>query len=218
MNKREQPPILIIEDDNEQIQHWPITRDEIYLGRVEECDIVLSERQISRKHIRIYRSGDSYFVEDLDSKNGTWVNGDPLKGTRELRDGDRLQLALTTHIQFIASGSTTPMQITPGDILKGPLQLDAGARRVFINGVELDPPLSLPQYRLLELLYNHGGGVCTRDAVVGAVWPDAQSEGISEQAIDALVRRLRDRLSELDPNQQYIVTVRGHGFRLDQGS
>jgi DNA-binding response OmpR family regulator len=38
---------------------------------------------------------------------------------------------------------------------------------------------------------------------------------VSEQAIDALVRRLRDRLAELDPDHRYVVTVRGHGFRLE---
>jgi DNA-binding response OmpR family regulator len=51
--------------------------------------------------------------------------------------------------------------------------------------------------------------------VVETVWPEAMGEGVSEQAIDALVRRLRDRLAELDPDGQYIVTVRGHGFRME---
>ncbi len=41
------------------------------------------------------------------------------------------------------------------------------------------------------------------------------SDGVSEQAIDAPVRRLRDRIAELDPEHQSIITVRGHGFRLD---
>ena len=50
---------------------------------------------------------------------------------------------------------------------------------------------------------------------VETVWADAVGEEVSEQAIDALVRRLRDRLAEIDPGWQYIVTVRGHGFRLD---
>jgi DNA-binding response OmpR family regulator len=49
---------------------------------------------------------------------------------------------------------------------------------------------------------------------VAAVWPDALEEGVSEQAIDALVRRLRDRLAELDKDHEYVATVRGHGFRL----
>jgi DNA-binding response OmpR family regulator len=97
----------------------------------------------------------------------------------------------------------------------GKLRLDREARRVFVGDVEVDPPLSLPQYRLLELLYNHAGGICTRDTVVETVWPEAMGEGVSEQAIDALVRRLRDRLNEIDPDNQYIVTVRGHGFRLE---
>jgi DNA-binding response OmpR family regulator len=51
--------------------------------------------------------------------------------------------------------------------------------------------------------------------VIEAVWPEAVGEGVSEQAIDALVRRLRDRIAEIDPEHQYIITVRGHGFRLN---
>jgi DNA-binding response OmpR family regulator len=68
------------------------------------------------------------------------------------------------------------------------------------------------------MLYINNGRVCTRDTVVETVWPDVVGEGVSEQAIDALVRRLRDRLAEYDPDIQYIVTVRGHGFRLDNPS
>ena len=54
----------------------------------------------------------------------------------------------------------------------------------------------------------------TRDSIVETVWPGTEGIGVSEQAIDALVRRLRDRLAELD-DFNYIVTVRGHGFRLE---
>jgi DNA-binding response OmpR family regulator len=47
------------------------------------------------------------------------------------------------------------------------------------------------------------------------VWLEAERDGVTEQAIDALVRRLRDRLAEIDPEGEYIVTIRGHGFRMD---
>jgi DNA-binding response OmpR family regulator len=47
------------------------------------------------------------------------------------------------------------------------------------------------------------------------VWSEEEALGVSEQAIDALVRRLRDRIAAVDPDHAYIVTVRGHGFRFD---
>jgi hypothetical protein len=211
-------PILIIEDENQPAQQWPMTKDDIVLGRGDECDIVLAERQISRQHIRIFREDNQYYVEDLDSKNGTWVNKQQIKGVRELHDNDEIHVAQTVRIRFIGSNATSPMLTKAPAFLGGRLRLESEARRVFIRDRELDPPLSLPQYRLLELLYNNIGNICTRDNVVEIVWPEAVGEGVSEQAIDALVRRLRDRLAELDPDHQYILTVRGHGFRLDNPS
>jgi DNA-binding response OmpR family regulator len=38
---------------------------------------------------------------------------------------------------------------------------------------------------------------------------------VSDQALDALIRRLRERIAALDPEREYISTVRGHGIRLD---
>jgi DNA-binding response OmpR family regulator len=93
--------------------------------------------------------------------------------------------------------------------------MDLESKRVWVAGKELAPPLSLAQYRLLELLYQESGRVYSRDEVVQAVWPEDDRDGISEQAIDALARRLRERLAEVDPGTQYVITVRGHGFRLE---
>lgn len=208
-------PMLIIrgEKTNEQIE---MAQDSVTLGRGEESDIVLQERQVSRQHIRIYREGDGYQVEDLESRNGTWVNNQPLKGKRRLYDNDMIKLAMVVTLQFLGTGATAPLPFeVPVSVTDGRLRLDREARRAYINNVEIDPPLSPPQYRLLELLYLNAGRICTRDQVVETVWPEALGEGVSEQAIDALVRRLRDRIGEIDPSWQYIITVRGHGFRLE---
>ncbi len=210
-------PVLIIQYENDPSQHWPMPKDEVILGRDENCDLPLKERPISRQHVRIFREGDAYFIQDLESRNGTWLNGEQITGVHPLYDGDEIYLALSVRIRFIGSGTTTPLTSRVPPAGAGRLRLDRESRRVFIHDQELNPPLSLPQYRLLELLYNNPGSICTRDRVIEAVWPEAMGEGVSEQAIDALVRRLRDRLAELDPDWQYIVTVRGHGFRLDQG-
>jgi DNA-binding winged helix-turn-helix (wHTH) protein len=208
-------PILVIQDENQPAKHWTITSQQAVLGRGEECDITLADRQVSRQHIRIYKQDDQFFIEDLNSKNGTWVNGVQLKGSRPLRDGDEIHVALSVKVRFIGSDATSPMLTNPPPFTTGRLRLEPEARRVFVMGTELDPPLSLPQYRLLEMLYVNSGRICTRDNVIETVWPEAIGDGVSEQAIDALVRRLRDRLAELDPDWNFIVTVRGHGFRLD---
>lgn len=209
-------PVLIITDGEQTGQRWTIQEDEYVIGRGGECDLVLPERQVSREHVRIYREGDKFYLTDLDSKNGTWVNEIQLQNnTTQLHDGDEINVAMAVRMLFVGSESTVPLVLEKIQAQKGRLKLDRDARRVFIDDREVDPPLSLPQYRLLELLYDGAGAVRTRDEVVNAVWPDAMGEGVSEQAIDALVRRLRDRLSEIDNDHQFVVTVRGHGFRLD---
>jgi DNA-binding response OmpR family regulator len=81
--------------------------------------------------------------------------------------------------------------------------------------VEVLPPLSVSQFRLLETLYENQGLVVSRQELVAAVWREEEAFEVSEQALDALVRRLRDRIASIDPDHNYVVTVRGHGLRLD---
>jgi hypothetical protein len=80
---------------------------------------------------------------------------------------------------------------------------------------EVLPPLSISQYLLLEVLYDNAGEVVSREGLVRKIWGQEQSFEISEQALDALVRRLRERLESVDPSFDYIKTVRGHGLRLE---
>ena len=213
-------PVLIAQSGPVAGQRWPLTQDEVTIGRGPECDIVIPDRQVSRLHARLRRGEGGFEVEDLGSKNGTHVNGVPVLSPRPLQDGDLIQVALVAKLMFVGFDSTVPLKVdtkrTPtGPLVQGRLRLDSAARRVWVDDHEVDPPLSVPQFRFLELLYQHAGQVCTREQVIEAVWPEVAGAGISEQAIDALVRRLRDRLAELDPTHQYVATVRGHGFRLD---
>jgi DNA-binding response OmpR family regulator len=93
------------------------------------------------------------------------------------------------------------------------LRLDSGSHQVYVNGKLIEPPLSAQQYRLLELASTNPG-VIGRDEIVRAVWTDAVEGAVSDQSIDALVRRLRERLIEADP-PPVPVTMRGHGFRVE---
>ena len=96
------------------------------------------------------------------------------------------------------------------------LELDLAARQVSVRGRLLDPPLSHAQFTFLALLAEEPGRVYSRDEVIAAVWPDDDAEGISDEAIDALVRRIRLRLREIDPEPR--IHRHGAGLRLQAGA
>jgi hypothetical protein len=205
--------MLVVYEGELEGQRWILDRDLLVIGRGTDCDIVIPKRQISRHHAQVERDGGGYLLRDMGSKNGTYVNGQEVRDKpHRLKDEDEIQLALCVKLGFVGADATLPLE------LEGPnrgLRVDRAARRVYVSGHELSPPLSVAQYRLLDLLLSHEGQVVSRDAIVEKVWQEEESMGISEQAIDALVRRLRDRIAALDPDHVYIVTVRGHGFRLE---
>lgn len=205
--------MLVLQRGAEAGRRWPLSRQTpLVIGRSEECDISLPDRQVSRMHTKVMWTGDGYQIEDLGSKNGTHLNGQEVNAPMALRDGDEIQIALRFKLAFVDAGATAPLTFDNESV---GLRLDSETRQIWINGTLADPPLSLHQYRLLEALWNAGGGVVTREQIVDAVWPEAAGEGVSEQAIDALVRRLRERIGEIDNEFRYVVTVRGHGFRLE---
>jgi hypothetical protein len=204
--------MLLMVDGPSSGTRFFIEKAELVIGRDERCDVVIPDRQVSRQHASISLRGDGYILKDLGSKNGTFVNGRELNGPHTLQDGDEIQIAYCCKLAFVGAEATAPVILE--EQVRG-LRMDLESKRVWVAGKELDPPLSLAQYRLLAMLYQEPGRVYSRDEVVQAVWPEDDRDGISEQAIDALARRLRERLSEVDPDTQYVITVRGHGFRLE---
>ena len=148
-----------------------------------------------------------------------FVNPDSVQPV-QLQDGDEIQVALCVKIAFVGNDATAPLNARPisqgmSALVRG-IRLDKEGRRTFLAEQELDPPLSVQQYRLLEMLINANGNLVSRQEIVERVWEGESAYGVSEQAIDALVRRLRDRIAESDPDHEYIVTVRGHGLRFEQ--
>ncbi len=211
MKKTEDYPLLIAEDGPLKGKRWQLSQT-VVLGRESTCDVVVADRQISRFHARMTPTNEGVMLEDLGSKNGTYHNGIMLSAPVMLQDGDRLAVGIAQQFTYLTSDATMPL-LDGGK--PGRLMIDQKSRRVWVRQQELEPPLSAQQFRLLWLLYDTQGQVISRPDLVTAVWGDDQSAGVSDQALDALVRRLRERLAALDPGHQYIDTVRGHGIRLD---
>ena len=211
-NSPEDYPLLVAQEGPLKGQRWQLGQT-IVLGRETSCDVVVADRQISRFHARITPTTEGVILEDLGSKNGTHLNGVPLTTPVVLQDGDIVSVAMAQQFLFLTSDATMPL--VEGSSPSGRLLMDQKSRRVWVNQQQLVPPLSAQQFKLLWLLYESHGQVVSRPDLVSAVWGDEQAAGVSDQALDALIRRLRDRIAALDPTHQYIDTVRGHGIRLD---
>ncbi len=212
---QEEYPLLVAQEGPLKGQRWQLSQT-LVLGREPTCDVVVVDRQISRFHARVTPTPEGVILEDLGSKNGTHRNGVPLSAPVVLQDGDLISVALAQQFLFLTSDATMPL--LEGSVLPGRLMMDQKSRRVWVNQQQLVPPLSAQQFKLLWLLYESHGQVVSRPDLVSAVWGDDQAAGVSDQALDALIRRLRDRLAALDPTHQFIDTVRGHGIRLDNPS
>ena len=66
-------------------------QERVTLGRGRECDIVVASRHVSRLHAAIVRRGAELWVEDLGSRNGTWLRGERV-ASRRLSNGDEIRL------------------------------------------------------------------------------------------------------------------------------
>jgi diguanylate cyclase (GGDEF)-like protein len=75
----------------------------IEIGRAPSCDIPIDHESVSRRHARVLRKGDAYWVEDLGSTNGTFVN-DGRVASRDLAQGDQLKVGRTI-FKFLTGGN-----------------------------------------------------------------------------------------------------------------
>lgn len=197
----------------------------VTIGRMGENEISLPDREVSRHHARIVMQGRRYCIEDLGSLNGTFVDGERVSVARALHlvSGSEVRLGPNARLLFTEVGATLPANETlaasapladSGGIGPGRLRLDEDRREVWLNRQTLDPPLSPVQYSLLRLLASAPGRVFSRDQVAAELWSENKWVGISDEAIDAVVKRLRERLTEIAAGQQIVVTVRAQGFKL----
>jgi diguanylate cyclase (GGDEF)-like protein len=72
-------------------KRFPLSRSEVVLGRGGDCDVQVDRDSVSRRHARVYRAADNWWVEDLQSTNGSYVNDVPVT-VSVLRDGDFMKI------------------------------------------------------------------------------------------------------------------------------
>ncbi len=83
---------LLAESQSIYGRHYELDQDEHIMGRHPECHIVLDAGAVSRQHARIVASEGRFLLEDLNSRNGTFLNGKLIHQATELTDGDLIRI------------------------------------------------------------------------------------------------------------------------------
>ncbi|MEZ4364937.1 MAG: GGDEF domain-containing protein [Kofleriaceae bacterium] len=83
--------VLIYPPGPDMGRRFPLSRSEVVLGRGADCDIQVDRDSVSRRHARVFRTGEQWMVEDLGSTNGSYVNDVPVQRS-VLRDSDFVKI------------------------------------------------------------------------------------------------------------------------------
>ena len=95
-------PSLRVARGRSTAEEFPFS-GEVVIGRAEECDIRVFDEAASRRHAAVRKDGDDFAVVDLESLNGTWVNGARVD-RHVLRTGDEITVRNLTLV-FVADGA-----------------------------------------------------------------------------------------------------------------
>lgn len=210
--------LLIDHSPDNKGRYFVLSEESVTLGRTPFAELGFESRLISRRHARITRENGSYFIQDLESANGTTLNGvricsEPIA----MQPGDLILLAGgVVKLQFESEGKTVRIDAGPASAISRDhldLKVDSSARIVTVNGEAVDPPLSRKEFDVLELMHRASGRACSIDEISSAGWPERPDADVDSREVSQLIRRIRRRVG-LPTGNVEIHNVRGYGYRL----
>ena len=91
------PPrtLIVLNEKGGKVGTHQLDGEQLQIGRADACQLKLEDTYASQFHARIYRRDGSWYVEDLGSTNGTYLNQKRITSPSELRAGDRLRVGKT---------------------------------------------------------------------------------------------------------------------------
>jgi len=114
------PKLVVISGPTMGLEH--LFRGDMILGRDPKCQVVSSDREVSAKHARITSIGGRYFLEDLNSRNGTFLNGRRIQ-RQTIIDGDEIRIGRITY--SLSSRESVQSSMTSTDSGSMTVELDA---------------------------------------------------------------------------------------------
>ena len=143
---------------------------------------------------------ETSIIRGLDSGGDDYI-------TKPFRLGE-----LCSRIRALLRRSTMRKKVESGVLRSGTVTVDQLAGRAYMKGKPLE--LTGAEYRLLCLFLRHDGQVLTRNAILDALW-DGNGSYVDDNTLSVYIRRLREKI-ERDPSRpEYLMTVRGMGYRWE---
>ncbi len=172
--------LIVVTPDGEQREHE--LRAINTLGRHPEQTVQVLDRVVSKEHALITYSDDKYWLQDIGSRNGTFVNGEQIQGRTRLQDGDTISLG-GTQIFFVGGQAESLSMVTgkSGNItiqsattstdtaIRSRLQAKAASKREFLSESEIREEAALrADYEKLRIVFelNRAIGAETDQAVI----------------------------------------------------
>jgi len=140
----------------------------VAIGRGKDCELVLFTDSASRRHAEVYPEGADFYVRDLGSKNGTFLNGERLERAQPLRPGDRIGVGSCAITFCRIEGTLAGFLSDPAGHETVVFSREATAREVFRGELA-----EIPVFVVLQMLeMGHKSGVLeiATDAGPARVW------------------------------------------------
>ncbi|MDA1348296.1 MAG: FHA domain-containing protein [Chloroflexi bacterium] len=209
-------PVLIVQGGAESGSIIILSLSRTTLGRQPDNDVVLDEVAVSRYHAEILATASAHRIRALGSRNGTQVNRQRIeKGEHVLKQGDIIHLGgSNVSFRFQRAGTRT-VSLSAIEPASGVVVVDPKARQVYVRDQRLDPPMSRKEFDLLMLLDSKRGEAINRDEIAASVWAEREDGDVGNHEIEQCVRRVRVRIEDDPSRPQFLVTVRGFGYKLN---
>lgn len=202
-----QPCLVVVRGSQRGLAFW-LDRPCLLIGREPDCGIFLDDASVSRQHAELSERDRTWWLQDLQSKNGTQVNQRPVAEPIALADGDLLLFGAVglqfLQVQVQAAGSQHAA------LESGTLKLDPTARLVWIGAHSA--ALTETETQLLAALLRRPGRVLSVPVLMRAAWPDASQ--VATATVTSHMRNLRQKLKPLAGGEDPIRSVYGQGYAL----
>ena len=187
-------------------------------------DISFNDEFISRRHAEICFDVNSYKIRDLNSTNGTSLDGQYIEPEKfyPLNDNATIGLGISSgSIQILLrfrmslSIPTTRLKNTniPEVSIVSWLRVGEKLGELWIDEKQVNLPKK--EYEFIICLYKRAGNVCTREELISEVWPEViDASGVSDAAIDQLVHRLRRKIEDNPSQPKRLISRKGFGYML----